>query len=689
LRARTKFFQKLSGSVPAAGHAGPVASSRAQRPDIQGLRALAVLAVVANHVWGWPRGGFLGVDVFFVVSGFLITGLLLRERDREGRISLVRFYQRRARRILPVAVLVIAVTVAATFALFNPARGRTVAVDGLWSLLFASNWHFALVGTDYWQLDATSPLQHYWSLAVEEQFYLAWPLLLLALVGVARRRPHRLVGAVAGVAALSFGYSLWHTAAAPAWAYFSTLDRAWELAVGALVAVLIPAATRTPDRSRAVLGWLGLLGIVAGFWVVAPNTAVPAPWSALPVAGTALVLWAGVAGPQPWLVPLVNPVAGYVGDLSYSVYLWHFPLVVCATAFFPDRGPEYVVWVLGLTAALSVASYHFLEDPVRSRRRVRLSRRPALGVLTALTLTLGAVTVVHTAAADPAAEPAALRDAPTQRDRQIAAAVVATEFPDLDPGLDEIGVQNWKDDLVDLVGCYDVSPSNLDTCVRGDPDAERSAVVMGDSVAMSYLPGVIAALGPRGYRVQQLTKGQCPAWDVAVDLNEGPAYTTCDTFHRWAGTVVEQQRPDLVVLVTAYLTVGRLSSGASGERAAEEVEEGLARQIRRLQRSARRVVVLEPAPQATSGLRECVTRVGRPSDCTVRIGAEFARVEAAESRAAARTGATFVRTRSWYCDAKGRCPGFVGRTPVRIDKTHLSIPYAEGLAPLLREALLG
>ena len=143
------------------------------RPDIQGLRAVAVLAVVANHLFGFPAGGFIGVDVFFVISGFLITGQLFREHHKQGRISFADFYRRRVRRIFPISTVVIIVTVAASFVIYLTARAQTVAVDGIWALFFAGNWHFAFLGTDYWaNTGSISPLQHYWSLAVEEQFYL-------------------------------------------------------------------------------------------------------------------------------------------------------------------------------------------------------------------------------------------------------------------------------------------------------------------------------------------------------------------------------------------------------------------------------------------------------------------------------------------------------------------------------------
>ena len=535
-----------------------------------------------------------------------------------------------------------------------------------------------------------------------------WPWVLTATLLLARRRARALLPAVVTVALLSFGYSLWHTHAQPTWAYFGTFDRAWELAVGAALALGAARGARLPRTLEPVAGWLGLAGILLSLFVVRPGIAFPAPWAALPVLSTALVIAAGARREQRWLLPLVNPASRYVGDISYSVYLWHFPAVILVAAFFPLHGPAYVVWVLGLTATLSVASYHFIEDPVRrsswlepaSRKQARRDRRrPAHGSkpVVALALVLLAATTVVTSqvvggprgsTTVAALSPDDVGPGASRRDKAIASALAATDFPDLSPDLGELGVQKWKDDLVRTTGCYDVYPDIVDSCVNGDPNAPHRAVVVGDSVAMSYMPGIVRALTPSGYRIQQLTKGQCPVWDVPVDLNGGGSFTSCDRYRDWAAGVVDRQRPELAVLVTAYGTVSRLSSKADGPDAVAEIRAGLARQIRRLQRSADRVVVLEPAPQVDHGLQDCVGRFARPADCVVRIAKDFELVERAERRAAADTGATYVTTRSWFCARNGACPAFVGHTPVRVDRTHLSIEYSTGLAPMLRRSLL-
>ena len=233
------------------------------RADIQGLRAVAVVLVVLGHAGvGFARGGFVGVDVFFVLSGFLITGLLLAEARARGRISLLEFYVRRARRILPAAALALVATDLAAFFLLNFVRARGAVVDSLNAAGFVANFHFAATGVDYFaRQDPPSPILHFWSLSVEEQFYVVWPLLLtLVLFGVARRgalHERRLLGVLVALAGASLGWSIYLTHAAPTTAYFSPFTRAWELGLGATLAVGASSLERTPGAVRLVLGWVG------------------------------------------------------------------------------------------------------------------------------------------------------------------------------------------------------------------------------------------------------------------------------------------------------------------------------------------------------------------------------------------------------------------------------------------------
>ncbi|WP_292866343.1 acyltransferase family protein [Microbacterium sp.] len=344
-----------------------------RRRDIQGLRALAVLAVIGAHAAGWPRGGFAGVDVFFVISGFVITGALLREQRSAGRISLARFYARRARRLLPAAVITIAAVVGTSFAVFHRARADQILGDGVAALLLASNWRFAAQGSDYFAATtAVSPLQHFWSLSVEEQFYLVWPGLLIVLLLLvpraarAGRRAAILVGVASAVVVVaSFGIAVVQSAQNPLLAYFSTATRAWEFAVGAFLAAAAPLARRLPAAMGGLLALAGTVGIVAALFVLEPSgPGFPGPWAALPVGATVLVIVGGAVAPRAMLLPLTNPVSVFTGDASYSLYLWHFPVVVFAAAVVPVSAWSLPV-ILAATAVLGIASYLLVEQPLR------------------------------------------------------------------------------------------------------------------------------------------------------------------------------------------------------------------------------------------------------------------------------------------------------------------------------------
>ncbi|QEW04724.1 acyltransferase [Microbacterium lushaniae] len=343
--------------------------------------------VIATHVVGWPGGGFAGVDVFFVVSGFLITGLLLREVAETGRVSLREFFGRRIRRLMPAAVLVLLAVCVAAFFLFNRARADATWADAVAAALFVSNWRFAAEGTDYFSEAAVSPLQHFWSLSVEEQFSLVWPVLVVVAVLLAPRDGRRgragraAVGAVALlVGAASWGWAVAQTAAEPTVAYFSTTTRAWELAVGALLAVAAPALARIPAAVGGLLQWAGLAGVVWSCLVIDPSSAFPAPWAVLPVAATALVVAGGVGGDprHRHLFPLTNPVSVWLGDVSYALYLWHFPVLVFAGVLLP-AGDGTTAIVLVATAVLAVSTYYGVEQPLhRSPLLLRRAARPAL-----------------------------------------------------------------------------------------------------------------------------------------------------------------------------------------------------------------------------------------------------------------------------------------------------------------------
>jgi peptidoglycan/LPS O-acetylase OafA/YrhL len=405
----------VSGAPPAASGAGqPVAADldlgavgpgrqRHFRPDIEGLRGLAVAVVVLYHAGiGGFSGGYVGVDVFYVISGFVITGLLLRQVGRYGRPRFIEFYARRARRILPAAGLVVIVTLVLSYAALGFIRGNEISDDARWVAVFLGNYHFAAEGTNYFQSQLPpSPLQNYWSLSIEEQFYVFYPLAITGLVLVFRRLPItvKLLGLTSAVFVVSFAWSVHYTTADPTGAYFSLWTRAWELALGGLLAAGAQWFCRLGAPLRSMLGWAGLGAIVAGVVWFSASTLYPGWIAVLPVGGAGLVILAGLGttrfGPE---VVLSSRPFRWVGKLSFSIYLWHWPILAIATQ--DSSHPLPLAHRLGLVALSVVAAaltFYLLENPVRNSRW--LARHPracvAMGLAIIAVMLVVATVEIH------------------------------------------------------------------------------------------------------------------------------------------------------------------------------------------------------------------------------------------------------------------------------------------------------
>lgn len=693
------------------------------RPDIQGLRAVAVGLVVAVHVTGWPAGGFIGVDVFFVISGFLITGLLVRERARTGRISFRGFYARRARRLIPAAFATLAATTVAAYYVFLSGRFEETVSDVVWAALFSANINFARQGTEYFELTAApSMVQHFWSLAVEEQFYLIWPALILLAFACAaplarRRRPASPPGdgsrtialwvLLGAVTAASFAWSLYATNASPATAYFSTFTRAWELGVGALVAVSATQLQRLPASLRAALAWGGLAAVFVSALVLDERTPFPGSAAALPVLGTALVLaWGSAPGGPGAGWALGSAPAGFVGAISYSLYLWHWPILIVAGVLLAPDSPLFYAAAIAASLTLATVSYYCIEQPVlhstwllprgsirTDRARPVFRRARAVGVAAVAVAAASVVAVVvvprgdtgnaqaeATRAAAEANRTAADQGLPplTPLQQEIQAATFATEWPeDLDPGFDELPGyldQTWAG------GCLHISEANVDDCRWGPADAEYSIAVLGDSFAAAWLPALRQELVPGGWSLQSLTFGLCPNI-TATTLFEGQPFRGCVEHREWAIERILETRPDVVVLTHSW----QAELPPDADRSAVYTE-GLADVVRQVQASGAQVVILG-APPGSESLQECPTSLNGPDDCLRGPADTFAPQMASEQQVAAMTGATAIDPEQWFC-IDGRCPTIVGSTPVYGDGQHLTAEYAERIAPEVVAAIL-
>jgi peptidoglycan/LPS O-acetylase OafA/YrhL len=688
-----------------------VPADRRFRRDLQGLRALAVIAVVLSHVLGFPAGGFAGVDVFFVLSGFLVTEMILRDHRRTGRVSLLRFYGRRVRRLVPGALLVLAATVGAAFLLFNRPRALETVGDAIASGLFVSNWRFAAVGTDYFAGDgAVSPLQHFWSLSVEEQFTLVWPAVLLVVLALAARsgRGRLAVGVVAGLLVVaSFTIAMLETAVNPENAYFSTASRVWELAFGGVLAAAAPMLLRLPAVLRALAGWLGVVAIVAACLLLTADSAFPGPWALAPVLGAALVIVGGMGGSARTLVPLTNPLSVGIGNISYALYLWHFPVVVLLPIVLPDSLPFRPLVLLAATFALAILAYALVEQPLHrspwlerprparpERREAWAEWRSRFGTQFVMSLLCGVIVasaggiLVHpqlqpvASAPDVAPSPADDAGALETVQQELAAASTAEAWPALSPSLDDVISRTSNDNPArDCFAPGDMP--DLGRCSWGSGDAPKRMFLIGDSTALAYAPAFRAIADQSGGRWRITTIGLygCRFTDVLVHGDGDGVMESCGDRKQRIAEAIAAEQPDAVVLAHAF-ALGHTEAGQ--DLSVADLVAATTRYAGSLG-VGERVTYLAPPPLGAE-LGSCYTQVSRPGDCAAGVGDTWRAFADATTTAAAAGAQTFVSSLPVSC-AGEVCPAFAGSIPTKYDTVHLTTAYAEHIAPALRRLL--
>jgi peptidoglycan/LPS O-acetylase OafA/YrhL len=682
------------------------------RRDLQGLRALAVLAVVLSHTLGFPAGGYVGVDVFFVLSGFLVTEMILRDRARTGRVSLTRFYGRRVRRLLPAAVVVLAVTTAVSFFLFNRPRAESVAGDAVASALFVSNWRFAATGTDYFSAgNAVSPLQHFWSLSVEEQFTLVWPALLLMVLHLVAARSATsarvAVGALAAiVVVVSFTVAMLQTAADADAAYFATGARVWELGIGALLAAGSALVSRIPTGLRGAAGWLGVAVIVASCLLLTADSAFPGPWALAPTLGAALVIAGGMGGASRSLILLTNPLSVGIGNISYALYLWHFPVVVLLPVVLPDTVPAHAAILLAATFAVALISYALVEQPMHRSpwlerpRRPRAERREAwsewrsrfgsqfllAGLCAIIVASVGGIvvspqlgSVTSSQQAAPAADDT---EALAALQQEIAAAATATSWPRLSPSLDDVIARSTSDNPAR--DCF--QPGDMPDegrCSWGSGDAPLRMFVIGDSTALAYSPAfrAIADRSDGQWRITTMGLYGCRFTDVLLEGDGDGVMESCADRKQAISERIAAEQPDMVVIAEAFVG-GHTTSGQ--DLSPSEIVAATTRYAAALG-VGDRVTYLAPPPLGAD-LASCYTQVSSPADCAVRVDDTWKAFDAAGAAADAAGTWTYVSSLSFSC-AEDVCPAFAGSLPTKFDTVHLTTAFAEHIAPALRRLL--
>ncbi|HWH93944.1 MAG TPA: acyltransferase family protein [Baekduia sp.] len=678
------------------------------RPEIQALRALAVALVIAAHIWpDLVPGGYVGVDVFFAVSGFLITSLLVEEVVSTGRIALTAFWARRARRILPAALVTLLACAIGTMVLVPTHRWDAFLTEVATSAAYVENWQLAHAAVDYFaKADGVSPVQHYWSLSVEEQFYLVWPLLLLGAVALTRGRSPRVrIGALGAAMALltaaSLCWSIRHTQADPEAAYFVTPTRAWEFGAGGVLA-LLPQLGRSPALLRAALSWLGLGAIVVAAFAYGPTTIFPGSAALLPVLGALAVIRAGA--PEHRLAPTrllsLRPVQR-AGDLSYSLYLWHWPLLILLpyAVHLPDGARQAVV--LEATVGLAWLSKRYVEDPVRTASG--LLRKPArtlalAGVATLLVLAVPAAGALHVrqqlhhdeqttrqlVASHPrcfgaAARPPAGGGVPCANP-QLAGKVVPTP-------VEASNSPNTPCRVVERLG-------RVRACAFGRPAAGATATVavVGDSHASHWRAAFDDVARRRGWHGLSVTHTGCPFSRAIAALPE-PARTRCVQWNRdtlrWFA-----RHPEIHRVFVANHTGGAIVGHRGADRFAAQVR-GYRRVWAALPDTVKQVVVLRDTPRMRSATLDCVQRAmdaGRPPGRTCAIPRALA-LEPDPAVAAAAQGAGAgspeVRTidlTDTICDRRS-CYPVVGGALTFKDVDHLTTVFAATLGPYLQAAI--
>jgi peptidoglycan/LPS O-acetylase OafA/YrhL len=678
------------------------------RPDVQGLRAVAVGVVILSHthVPGFD-GGFVGVDVFFLLSGYLISSLLLHEATTTGRVRVGQFYARRARRILPAAGLVLIATSIFAAMRLPFTRVSEVVDDVRWSALFTANIHFSRLGTDYFEQDrAVSPVQHMWSLAVEEQFYLVWPVVVVLVFGVVakhRQLVTRVIVAVAWVCSLAWSIVL--TSSDPVPAYFSSVTRAWELATGALLALAGNRLIQLPAWSRHVLVSGGLGAVVLAVVAFDDSTPFPGWRAAVPVLGTAAVLAAGAGGTIGVARLLTAKPMRYVGDLSYSLYLWHWPvLVLGAYELGHSPGVRETALLVVILAVASVLSFHLVEDPIRRQRFSMVHGLRALALwpvtLALVLVTAGWANVYATSAfeartsgnpsqpLDPAVSRAAEPEQ-TEHKRRLAEPEVGRliraalgQADDNEPI--PFPMLNFKHLTRDVwqtkFDCYaDWEQTSTRICRKGETDASRKVVLYGDSHAGMWLPPLNLVGQANGFSVVPLIKLGCAPFDV-VQLHGGSPYPTCGAFRTWALRQMRDLHPD--VIVVAYRGLLEMAP-AEGRTASQAWSFGARSSLTQLTRLAPRVVIISDITALDFSPGDCLAAPGSTMATCTQIEQPIVALGNALTRAAAQdSGADFVDVTGLVCHDH-RCPLVAGGVVLYRDSWHISLTWSNVIAAQL------
>ncbi len=681
----------LGGAEVAAREGGAPTAKEAGsnfRPDIQGIRAIAVTLVLLCHAaLPWAEGGFIGVDVFYVLSGFLITGLVVREIEKTGRVSIRDFYARRAKRLLPLAALVLVFICIGSLIIFPLAQQVTIGGDVFAAALYFVNWHFIIQGVDYFAAadGLHSPVQHYWSLSVEEQFYVVWPLLLLAAGALATKFKRRLKGVIlliiVPVAIASLIYSITFTEQNPEAAFFSTIARAWQLAFGAVLALTLPRKIEMPGWLAHLVGIAAVATLLWATYTMSASTPFPGSNGLYPVMATIALLVVGASGKGITTRILSTRPFQYVGNISYSWYLWHWPFVVFALGIFDHLTWKWLVVATLLSWIPTQISHTLLEDPVRRAKILKL--RPNRALL------IGGACSIAAAAFGLWLGSNRISVDELNQDQVQGAAVIRNGKVPLVDSVDAIKPnpltaredrgQMYKD------GCLLLGPrTESGECAYGDTEGDKTVVLFGDSHSMMYMPTLDAIGKERDWRIIGLSRANCAIAEVELSKY-------CDEWRANSLERIAEEQPDLVVVATSTRAVYSLTvDGKKLSRSASEpyLVEGMEETFDQLKQDADKVVLIRDQAQAPREPwlpHECVAEnLDSLETCAFKPKRNMS--ISFDVKAADATGTEIIDPMPILC-SDDRCPAVIGNALVYRDSYHVSATYAITMAPWLEGEL--
>lgn len=672
------------------------------RKDIQGLRAIAVIVVLLFHFWPHRLpGGYVGVDVFFVISGFLITLHLLKKPPVTWK-ALVDFWARRIRRLVPAATVVLAATVVASLLWLPETMIQRVLHEVVASAVYVQNWALSLSATDYLAAtDAPSPVQHYWSLSIEEQYYAVWPVIIGGIFLLGRRffTSNKLLAAgMVIIFTASLAYSIYLTHTNPAAAYFVTPTRVWELTIGGIIALL---STRfvVPTRVAALMAWGGLAMIASAVLLFTKETSFPGYTALLPTLGTALVIMAATDAIKwsPRRLLGLRPVQ-FMGDISYSVYLWHWPVLIIAPFVFGIADMPFMLSA-SLVVNIIVLAYFtkiYVEDPVRRSKRIGGTNRKTYAYgLASIAVVIGLTFAVQAHPKVQAVQRVDQLKMALETDPCVGAGVLRDKecFGKYD-GVLLAPASFAKTDKSKLYedNCWSVPPQYLQgvVCSYGNLNAEKKVALLGNSHAGMWIAAIDAIATENNWRLDTYLSSSCYTIDQLQDLtkNGADAPRNCQEWNRWAVSEIVAGGYDTVVMSNA--STSGLVDVEEGDMETVKIA-GYTDTIDQLVRSGKKVFVLRdsPRPLGDRDIPDCLAiQRSRDSECignrdnVLRPDPLYM---AAQEYGSSRVHTLDLTDR--FCD-KSHCYSAVGGVVIYFDSNHVSNSYAATLTPDIRLPLV-